>query len=56
MKKRGVDVSKGGVSVKTNRRGVDREQVMDATQRLAVLVARASIGPLTDPTFFLVVW
>ncbi|EJD50743.1 hypothetical protein AURDEDRAFT_159890 [Auricularia subglabra TFB-10046 SS5] len=50
LKKRGVDVSKDGVSVKTNRRGVDREQVMDATQRgLVNVLNNAQYGSPNAP-------
>lgn len=33
LKKQGINVSRDGVSVKTNRRGIDREEMLDATQR-----------------------
>ncbi|KZW03380.1 hypothetical protein EXIGLDRAFT_759242 [Exidia glandulosa HHB12029] len=33
LKNKGINVSRDGVKVKTNRRGVDREEMLDATQR-----------------------
>ncbi|KAH7099009.1 hypothetical protein BKA62DRAFT_641578 [Auriculariales sp. MPI-PUGE-AT-0066] len=33
LKKQGVNISKDGVSVKTNKRGIDRETLLDNTQR-----------------------
>ncbi|THV00795.1 hypothetical protein K435DRAFT_434439 [Dendrothele bispora CBS 962.96] len=41
LKERGVDVSKGGVSVKTSKR-MDRESYVDATQRGIIRAMGAS--------------
>ncbi|KAI0364878.1 hypothetical protein BV20DRAFT_1039197 [Pilatotrama ljubarskyi] len=43
LKTKGVDVSKNGVSVKTNKR-YDREDYLDATQRGFIKAMKASTG------------
>ncbi|EIW53005.1 uncharacterized protein TRAVEDRAFT_75196 [Trametes versicolor FP-101664 SS1] len=43
LKTKGVDVSRGGVSVKTNKR-YDREDYLDATQRGFIKAMKASSG------------